>query len=445
MKQYIKFVAVSLLAGMCLSSCTETDAEKDKGSTPVIKYARVCDPSKSDSLIVAASLGSKIVFVGDNLGDVQQIWFNDQKALLNPVMVTSNTIVVDVPNVIPSEVNNTARFITSTGIETDVPFQVTVPGPRIDKIDCEWTRPGDQAVITGAYFANDPTFPLTVTFPGNLEARIVSFDQTTATVVVPEGAVEGPITVSTIYGKGKSSFHYADTRGMLFDFDVDGATGLGIDGRCWHNQAFVSDELSLDGTYLRLGDGATALNDDAWDDNHFHFEYWAGEWTEPVTYPARLGDRLFDLVDFSDYKNMSLKFEMLVPSAYPWQACSMQIIFSGTDKVSYGPAGPDVYGNIVAGSNNSYFQDDSGKAAGWGRAIYRPWSETAAFDTGDKWITVTVPLTEFVYNSVGGKASASPASAADFANFEIFVWSGGAKGAECTPIICIDNIRAVRN
>lgn len=268
MKQYIKFVAVSLLAGMCLSSCTETDAEKDKGSTPVIKYARVCDPSKSDSLIVAASLGSKIVFVGDNLGDVQQIWFNDQKALLNPVMVTSNTIVVDVPNVIPSEVNNTARFITSTGIETDVPFQVTVPGPRIDKIDCEWTRPGDQAVITGAYFANDPTFPLTVTFPGNLEARIVSFDQTTATVVVPEGAVEGPITVSTIYGKGKSSFHYADTRGMLFDFDVDGATGLGIDGRCWHNQAFVSDELSLDGTYLRLGDGATALNDDAWDDNH---------------------------------------------------------------------------------------------------------------------------------------------------------------------------------
>lgn len=445
MNNFFKYTLLSVVAGVAMASCTETDAEKDKGATPEIKYARVCDPAKSDSLIVAASLGSKIAFVGNNLGDVQQVWFNDQKALLNPVMVTSNTIIVDIPNVIPSEVTNLARFITSTGISIEVPFVVTVPAPRIDRMECEYARPGDQTVITGAYFANDPNVPLTVNF-GDLEAEIVSYDQNTITVKVPEGATEGTVSVSTIYGKSKSSFHYADTRGMLFDFEVDGATGLGLDGRCWHAQTFVADDLSLTGTYLRLGDGETMLTNDSWEDGKFHFEYWAGDWSDPISYPARLGERLFDVADFSDFNNMSLKFEMLIPSSNPWQACSMQLIFSGTDKITYSGGGVDVYGNTVEGSNNSYFNDDNGKASeSWGRALYTPWTESQAYDTKDKWITVTIPLSDFVYNSVGGKASSVPSAAKDFANFEIFVWNGGMKGADCTPIICIDNIRVVKN
>ena len=101
------FVALSglLLAGGMMS-CSETDADKDKGATPVIKYARMCDIETADSLVVSASLGTRLAFVGDNLGDVQQIWFNDQKAKLNPTMVTSHTIIVDIPNVIPGEVTN---------------------------------------------------------------------------------------------------------------------------------------------------------------------------------------------------------------------------------------------------------------------------------------------------------------------------------------------------
>ena len=103
-------------------SCSDTDADEDRGKAPVIKYARPCDINVSDSLLVSAPLGARLAFVGDNLGDVQQIWFNDQKAKLNPTMVTSHTIIVDIPNNIPGEVTNKARFITSTGIETEYPF-----------------------------------------------------------------------------------------------------------------------------------------------------------------------------------------------------------------------------------------------------------------------------------------------------------------------------------
>ncbi|MDE6463218.1 MAG: hypothetical protein K2L16_01110 [Muribaculaceae bacterium] len=447
MTKYIKYIAIPLAAVAALASCSETDAVKDKGNAPVVRYVRDCDPEKSDSLIVAASLGSKLAFIGENLGDVQQIWFNDQKALLNPTMVTSNAIIVDVPNVIPGEVSNIARLVTSTGLTTEYPFTITVPAPRVERMACEYAPAGSQTEIKGAYFANDPSSPLKVVFDGSgEEAEIVSYTQESITIVVPDGATEGTVSVSTIYGTTKSGFHYADTRGMLFDFERDGATGLGIDGRNWHCAPLADDELALSGTYLKMGDAETLINNDAWPENTHLFTYWAGEWSDPITYPARLGERLCDIVDFSDFRNMSLKFEMLIPSANAWQACAMQLIFSGVDKTSYSGGGVDIFGNTVAASNNSYYQDDSGKAsASWGRALYRPWSGSTAFHTGDKWITVTVPLTEFVYNSVGGQASAVPSSPEDFANFEIFVWSGGVTGVDCYPIICIDNIRAVKN
>ena len=179
--------AALLLAGG-FASCSETDAEKDKGATPVIKYARVCDAELADSLIVSAALGSHICFVGDNLGDVQQVWFNDQKAKLNPTMVTSHTIIVDIPNNIPGEVTNIAKFITSSGNTVDYPFNVTVPAPRIDKMTCEYAHAGDIVTLSGAYFADDPNVPITVTFPGNIPAEIRSISQDALEIEVPEGS-----------------------------------------------------------------------------------------------------------------------------------------------------------------------------------------------------------------------------------------------------------------
>ena len=449
MKKFIKYTALSavVLSAGCMASCSETDAEQDRGNTPVVKYVRDCDPAKGDSLIVAASLGAKLAFIGDNLGDVQQMWFNDQKVKLNPTMVTSHSIIVDVPNVIPSEVNNLCRLITSTGITVDYPFTISIPAPRLDEMDCEWALPGTNATLKGAYFADDPNVPMTVTFPGGLVADIIDYDQYNLTFKVPEGAVEGPITVSTIYGQGKTSFNYRDTRGMLFDFEPDGVTGLGLqeNKQGWHQPAYGNDENSLDGTYIRFGNGEATLDNDAWDDNNFAFEHWAGTWSEPVTYPARIGDRLSDLVDFSDFSNMTLKFEMMIPESNPWQACAMQLIFAGVDRVSNSAAGvPDIYGNIVAGGNNSFFQDDNGKSDGLARGLYRPWSATDAFHTAGKWITVSVPIKDFIYNSVGGKASI-PLTAKDFDCFTMFVWAGGAEGVACQPIIYIDNIRVVKN
>lgn len=438
MKNIIKYAAVAVVAlgaGFMASSCSDdTDADKDRGATPVIKYARPCNIDEADSLIVKAPLGAHLCFVGDNLGDVQQVWFNDQKVKLNPTMVTSHTIILDIPSVIPGEVTNIAKFITSTGITVEIPFEVVVPGPRLDEMSNEYARPGSTVTLSGVYFVDDPNVPMTVTFPGDIAATIKSFTQTEMTIEVPQCTEEGPITVETIYGKAQSGFHYLDTRGMMFDFD--GLTGL--TNRGWHDRPILSDETSISGNFMQLGDGSTPLSaDGAWDDMNYSFEYWAGSWNTPTDYPAREGDRLYDIVDFTDFANMTLKFEMCIPSSNPWQAGAMQLIFGGLDIISYGAAGTDCFGNTVPGCNNTWFQDST-----WPRALYRPWSSDKAYHTDGEWITVSVPISEFTLNQDGGSASQF-LTRESFASFQMFVWAGGLEGAECTPVIKIDNIRVV--
>ncbi|MCC8072307.1 MAG: glycan-binding surface protein [Bacteroidales bacterium] len=435
--RYIALTALATLGATTLASCSDdTDADKDRGQLPVIKYVRDCRASLSDSLIVSASLGSHICFVGDNLGDVQQVWFNDQKAKLNPTMVTSHTIICDIPSVIPSEVTNNVRFVTSTGLEANYYFEVVVPGPRIDEMSLEYAKPGTTVTISGTYFVDDPNVPLTVTFTGGVEAQVTSVSQTAIKVVIPEGAQPGPITITTIYGTTISTLEYMDPRGMLFDFD--GLTGLGNHG--WHDAAIETDDNAISGNYVRLGSADVTMSaDGGWDDGHYAFEYWPGDWSEPTQYPAD-GVRLYDIVDFSDWKNMGLKFELCVPSANAWQAGAMQLIFAGTNLVTTGWGGIDIYGNAIGGPNNDYFQDASNP--GYPRGLYRPWSATSAFHTNDEWITVTVPFSEFVYDMSGGNATQG-LTAESFASFVIFVTGGGVTGVECQPVIKIDNIRAV--
>ncbi|MDE6109577.1 MAG: IPT/TIG domain-containing protein [Muribaculaceae bacterium] len=449
MKGIIKYTLLlaGFATGAMMASCSDdTPAQKDKGATPVVKYVRPADAALSDSLITAASLGQKIVFVGDNLGDVQQIWFNDKKSKLNPTMVTSHTIICDIPNSIPGEVTNIARIITGTGIEIEYPFQVVVPAPSIRSVDCEYAPAGSLMTITGAYFADDPNVPLTVTIAG-VEAPIKELSETQLVVEVPE-AGEGPVNVTSIYGSTDSKFNYKETRGMLFDFDPDGITGLGT-GQSWHARPVVDDENSISGAYMIIGNAdvpMAAAGD--WNDSDYSFEYWAGAWTDPVSYPARVGERLFDVADFSDYNNKSVKFELMIPSSNPWQAGAMQVLFTPLSMVSFGAEGLDVYGNHVAGCTNVFFHTSANGGYDMARYLWVPWTDSQAYDTGDKWITVTMPIADFKYNADGTGAGRMLSDITDFANFDIFIWGGGGaapEGVACTPLFYIDNIRVVAN
>ena len=449
MKYYNKvsnllLTALVMTTGFSMQSCKDQPDEFElTGGTPTIDYIRPASASAKDSLLVQAYPQANICIVGSNLTSIQQIYFNDKKAILNTSFITDNTLVVQIPSAIPDVVSDKIYLITADHDTLTYDFHIVIPAPNVAQMSCEYAAPGSLATIYGGYFIDDPNVPLEVTFPDGKKAEIKSISSTRSTItfVVPECTTEGQITIKSIYGTGRSSFRYLDSRGMLFDFDTPNAvTGAVLGNHGWHAMKIETDDTALSGNFLRLGDPTVTLDAaGGWNDGNFSFEYWPGNWQDPEDYQGD-GVRLTDLTDFSDYSNMSYKFEMYIPKANPWMAGAMQFIVGGVDKISQGNAGvKDIYGNTLAGCNNTYFNSDE-----LPRGIYRPWEATGSYDTADEWITVTLPISEFKYGMSGGAATGS-LNASDFSSLIIFVVGGGIEGTDCTPIIKIDNIRAVPN
>lgn len=446
------FAMALVAAGAGFTSCEdEPDKYEVAGGTPTIDYVRPVDVASKDSLLTAASLDNTICIVGRNLRSVTKINFNDQKAVLNTSYMTDNTIIVTVPKTIPNKVSDKIYFITSKQDTVTYDFKTVVPAPIISSMSNEWADAGEEVTIKGDYFLDYDNSHLNIKVGENytIPYEDLKISQNSIKFNMPEDMPKHePIYITTINGTTKAGFRYMDNRGMLFDFDTpwkEGGEVLGNNG--WHNRTITSDGTSLSGNYMVLGETAMGA-DGGWNDGNFSFEYWPGSWQDPETYSSR--PRMQDLADFSDWENMSLKFEMCIPKDNGWSAAPMQIYFGSVSQVSNGAAGvKDIYGNVLAGANNTFFHEQ-GKLA---RALYMPWQNTEdkLYNTEDKWVTVTIPLANFVYDYDGNKGL-SYSGVNDFSAFNIFVVKGAYNdasvlptGVDCNPIIKIDNIRVVPN
>ena len=446
------FAMALVAAGAGFTSCEdEPDKYEVAGGTPTIDYVRPVDVASKDSLLTAASLDNTICIVGRNLRSVTKINFNDQKAVLNTSYMTDNTIIVTVPKTIPNKVSDKIYFITSKQDTVTYDFKTVVPAPIISSMSNEWADAGEEVTIKGDYFLDYDNSHLNIKVGENytIPYEDLKISQNSIKFNMPEDMPKHePIYITTINGTTKAGFRYMDNRGMLFDFDTpwkEGGEVLGNNG--WHNRTITSDGTSLSGNYMVLGETAMG-SDGAWNDGNFSFEYWPGSWQDPETYSSR--PRMQDLADFSDWENMSLKFEMCIPKDNGWSAAPMQIYFGSVTQITNGAAGvKDIYGNVLAGANNTFFHEQ-GKLA---RALYMPWQNTEdkLYNTEDKWVTVTIPLANFVYDYDGNKGL-SYSGVNDFSAFNIFVVKGAYNdasvlptGVDCNPIIKIDNIRVVPN
>ena len=440
-------ISLMMLSASALTSCEDQpDKFELTGGTPTINYVRMPYLSQADSLITEANLKTTICLVGNNLTSIKKMLFNDQEAQLNTSYITDHTLLVQVPEKIPAKVDDKIFMITKDQDTVSYDFHVVVPAPLVNTMSCEYAKAGEDVTIYGNYFIDDPNVPLTVTMPDGQQVRqFSSIAQSAITFTMPDCKTEGPIEVTSIYGTTKSAFHYNESRGLLFNFDTpwDGVNVLGNHG--WHNRDIISDETSLSGNFVQLGNGSATMSEDGgWDDSNFSFEYWCGSWDTPQKMTSGDGVALNQLVDFKNFKNMALKFEMYIPTSNPWCAGAMQIAFEGYDLVTLSGNPIDGYSGTVAGANAKIFNGDDGKGD-WGRAMYRPWTTTGSYDTGNKWVTVTIPLSSMTLDSKGATTDKGPSTAADFASLTIFVTGGGINGKECKPIIKIDNIRVVPN
>jgi hypothetical protein len=225
------------------TSCSKDDSEE--GGTPSISYVRVTDPKSGDSLLVAAGQGKLIAIVGENLGNAQEIWFNDQKAVLTPTYITNKTILVSVPSIIPKEITNKLKIIFTNGSVLEYNFKLQVSEPLITRMISEYVQAGEIATIQGNFFYA----PVTVSFAGGVTGTIETLEATSIKVRVPAGALPGQITIKTNFGETKSDFMFRDNRNIFISSDP--FTG-------WWNASYVvtstaaGDPPMINGNYIRF-------------------------------------------------------------------------------------------------------------------------------------------------------------------------------------------------
>lgn len=412
-----------IITSISMTGCKdEPDKFKLTGGTPTINYIRTGGLASSDSLITEAVMESLIVLVGENLTSIREMYFNDQKAVLNTSFITDHTLFVNIPKEIPEKVSDKIYMITADGDTTKYDFHVIVPAPTVLSMSNEWAKPGETVTINGDYFIDDPNVPLEVKFnEGKLNAEITNFTKTTITAVVPEGAKAGNVYVESIYGSTKGGFKYLDTRNILFD--RDGSHGGHASGYGWRSGKIYNED-GIDGAYLRLsGPELSGEIGATWAEDDYSFNYWPD--------PANGFEELSSRTEFANYlktygvAKLQMKFEVRIPSANPWSSCALQLIFSGNGDVT------------SATASNGYFSN-----ATLPRGLWLPWSTSGTYDTGGKWVTVSIPLSSFNKNHEGTTLE-SPISADRMTGLAFFVWNGGVAGTNCTPVIEIDNIRVV--
>jgi hypothetical protein len=393
---------LTLFAGMLMQSCEKFNDDSQK--MPEVSYIRVCDPAKSDSLIGHSYMGNNLAIIGNHLKDVDEIWFNDQSASLNPNLVLDNSIIVMIPSVIPTKVTNKMMLINRNKADTlKYDFVVDVPAPLVSNMVCEWVPDGKTAVINGNYFVDNANSPLKVFFPGNIEGTIVSSTLSQIKVTVPTGIIgSGPITVKSLYGSTRSVFYFRDDRYMIVNFDDLTAAGGWRSGKIANTSP---DPIS--GNFVRFSGALAGKAGTTWDEDNFSFDYWpsANGRSNAAIYPG-------------DFTKAEIEFEVNVVSA--WKSCALQMIFT-----PYSLSG-----------TNSYIADKTVP-----RGLWIPWKATGSYTT-DGWITVRVPLSDFNY-TYEGLSCVNSLTADMIRGLTMYVWNGGVDGVDCNPNICIDNVRIV--
>jgi hypothetical protein len=411
-----KIISKALLACLLLPTAfTFTACQKEESGkyemtdgVPVVYYVRPPSAKAADSLLISAYTGSAICIVGDNLTSIKELYFNDLKAALNINFITKNTLLVNVPRDIPSEVTNKIYMVTGAGQRVDYDFKVMMPPPGIKRIKCEQAPAGEEVALLGDYFLNDdPSKPLSVSIGGYAipSDDILDVQRTQITFIAPADHVKGLVSVTTAYGSARSKDIFRDDRGLITGFEDGFAGGWGRP-----TQIEEDPEYARWGKYVKLS-GDLAAGDWTAGGNSYTINIWGEDNGVPT-------GNLFT----ADPATAILKFEANVLEA--WSALPMIFCF-------YAQGGQEGY----------LWNDGSADGGGAPRGVWAPWMETGAYTSGG-WETVAIPLSSFKYNGAGAEVPLPTAFGAlgiSVHNRGNAAWSG----ADCSPVILVDNIRVV--
>jgi hypothetical protein len=399
---FLLLIPVMILSGI-FNSCKPDDDEAT--GTPMISYIRFTDPAIADSAITSANMGQLIAIMGEHLGTLNACYFNDLKATLNPAYITDKSVILNIPNALPTEINDQITLIFKDGTELTYAFIVDIAPPVIYGIKCEYVPEGENIVLYGDFL-----FSPTVIFPGDVEGVVVREEKEELEVIVPAGAESGQIVVRNSIGTASSPFYFRDDRNVIVDFDTKlhetwTAPIIYVDS--------VTDATPCSGNYVVVEADEVA----AWN--------WVN--TLAIMYDAANSDRGDVPLADGIPSQLDFRFEVNVPTE--WIDVRMEIYFA-----PYGAGhGRDLQdGGIYI---TSFYR-------------WEPWR--AGPYTTDGWVTISIPLSDFNYehddpDGIPPNEGTLPLSNfSNLRNFNMMIF-GPASPGNLPVKLMVDNIRIVPN
>jgi|GEM_PF-510818 len=339
-----------LLAGAC---------KKDNVSgPPIIEKVSLLDSSKVDSAFTKALPYTQLLITGKNLDGITNIFFNEVSAYFNPTYNTSTHLIVNIPANAPTEatdpkVPNTIRIVTTHG-QTSYAFVIDIPPPSIESISNENALAGDSVIVWGSSL----WLIEKITLPGNREIQDFNANAagTRVAFVMPGlGTDTGRLVIRGKYGTAMSNGPLNDYQSgdVISNLTASGEAGEnGVFNWAWWGANRTNDAGLFPGTrgyYLQNIFGGVGANDGGW---------WNGNRS------GNFNDvPLFTAAVMSESAaNYALKFE--INTKEDWKAGICVIRLKGDGGFAY---------------------------------RFMPWQSTTdkVFGTGNKWQTITIPISSF--------------------------------------------------
>jgi len=182
------------IAALFIFSCNKEEAEK-------IPSVDLITLSKVDTSIY--NMGRYINIQGNGFDDVEEVYFNNFKAYLNPSYLTPSDIVVQIPKDFPDEITNMVTLVTKSKARYDFDFTVNVPVPVINTV--AYTLSQNLITIAGTDLAKAKEVSVGGVVITNFKT---STDNKYITFNVPKGIPAGVVAVKVVCPPGTASSNF---------------------------------------------------------------------------------------------------------------------------------------------------------------------------------------------------------------------------------------------
>ena len=384
--KYFMTLCLALVA-LGFSGCKDDDDD----STAQMKIDKVFlenidDEVNKDREVQFARLGQLLRIQGSGFCGLKKIYINGYETYFNNALMTDNNVWVTLNRNTPVEkatddVRNTITLYKSDANKLVYQFTIRAAAPSISGVDNTLPKAGETVTVSGANLQETTR----VTLPdGTVITDGITTDEDGEwySFTVPASAnlsVAGSITSEGANGTAVTPAYFNDFTNFVTDFDSKGE--LGSWSATYSSDDLVDDPLNtgrgkvamlvpnvkLDAGGLDAGSNAllwaTAGNDNANDD-----------WTSRMytTIPKE-----------TSAANVALQFDIYCPEL--WDLSGQLEISLQNNLSNYG------YGSGCTKYSSQYLNTAT---------VWVPWFNTsdgshAAWTTGERWQTITIPMTAF--------------------------------------------------